>query len=123
MGHNFKQKLMLANVLKASSYDCQSLAVPNVRWLGILPSDIDRLQIPAASLLPLNESDRRKLRSLLERPYCRLPQSPLAEALSLQLRLLQNLGVKAEIQSLCAFSPRFLCSTYVPTKIGRGSWI
>ncbi|KAJ0064541.1 hypothetical protein NL108_009509, partial [Boleophthalmus pectinirostris] len=54
---------------KAMSFEARSLTVPSVMWLGLLPSDLQRLRVPEDGLIPLTKKDETKLSSLLKRPY------------------------------------------------------
>uniref|UniRef100_F7EZT5 Meiotic recombination protein SPO11 n=1 Tax=Ornithorhynchus anatinus TaxID=9258 RepID=F7EZT5_ORNAN len=51
------------------SFEAHNLTVPAIRWLGLLPSDIERLNIPKDTLIPLTKHDQTKLDSLQKRPY------------------------------------------------------
>ncbi|XP_059834708.1 meiotic recombination protein SPO11 isoform X2 [Hypanus sabinus] len=51
------------------SFDAHNLTVPIISWLGLLPSDIQRLNIPKEVLIPLTENDMNKLTKLQKRPY------------------------------------------------------
>nr|XP_032826275.1 meiotic recombination protein SPO11 isoform X2 [Petromyzon marinus] len=54
------------------SFDAANLTVPTLCWLGVLPSEIERWNIPTTVLLPLSDRDQRKLRGLLGRPFMEL---------------------------------------------------
>lgn len=43
--------------------------------------------------------------------------------LLLQMEMMQQSKVKAEIQSLAAIAPDFLTSIYLPNKLRYGGWI
>ncbi|XP_013403528.1 meiotic recombination protein SPO11-like [Lingula anatina] len=103
---------------KALSFEAHNLTVPSVMWIGILPSDIHRLQIPQNMLIPLKKSDFDKARDLSKRPYFQAQQ-----AWKRELELLVAIGVKAEIQCLTSLSPTFLSEVYLPNKIRFGGWI
>ncbi|CAB1455871.1 unnamed protein product [Pleuronectes platessa] len=102
----------------AMSFEAHSLTVPSVMWLGLLPSDLRRLQVPEDALIPLTERDESKLSSLLKRPY--LSSQPDWQR---EMELMQQTKVKAEIQSLAAIAPDFLTSIYLPNKLRYGGWI
>ncbi|KPP71588.1 Spo11-like, partial [Scleropages formosus] len=51
------------------SFEAQNLTVPSVKWLGLLPTDIERLRVPKDALIPFTKKDESKLSSLLKRPY------------------------------------------------------
>lgn len=103
---------------RAMSFEAHSLTVPSVMWLGLLPSDLQRLQIPEDALIPLSKNDESKLSSLLKRPY--LKSQPDWQK---EIELMQQTKVKAEIQSLAAIAPDFLTSIYLPNKLRYGGWI
>uniref|UniRef100_A0A3Q2YNU5 DNA topoisomerase (ATP-hydrolyzing) n=1 Tax=Hippocampus comes TaxID=109280 RepID=A0A3Q2YNU5_HIPCM len=102
----------------AMSFEAQSLTIPNVMWLGLLPSDLERLQVPRNALIPLTKADENKLNSLLKRPYVTAQPEWLKE-----MMLMQKNRVKAEIQSLAAIGPDFLTSIYLPNKLRFGGWL
>ena len=39
------------------SYDSSNLTTPDIKWLGVRPSDLDRFNIPAQCRLPMTEED------------------------------------------------------------------
>lgn len=85
------------------------LAVPSIRWLGVHPSDISRLGAPGLALSP---RDVAKTRDLLGRPYCETNA-----ALRHQLQLLQDNGLKTEIEGIGTMSQAYLTDRYIPHKI------
>ncbi|CAN9515381.1 unnamed protein product [Ophioblennius macclurei] len=102
----------------AMSFEAQGLTVPSVMWLGLLPSDLQRLRVPNDALIPLGQRDESKLNSLLARPY--LADQP---AWQKEMELMQQSKVKAEIQSLAAIGSDFLTGIYLPNKLRYGGWI
>ncbi|KAM3617123.1 uncharacterized protein V6R79_002478 [Siganus canaliculatus] len=101
----------------AMSFEAHSLTVPSVMWLGLLPSDLQRLRVPEEALIPLTKRDEDKLSSLLQRPY--LTGQPDWQK---EMELMQQTKVKAEIQSLAAIAPDFLTNVYLPNKLHYGGW-
>ncbi|KAK2851629.1 hypothetical protein Q5P01_007905 [Channa striata] len=102
----------------AMSFEAHSLTVPSVMWLGLLPSDIQRLRVPEDTLIPLTKRDESKLHSLLRRPY--FTSQPEWQK---EVELMQQSKVKAELQSLAAIAPDFLTSVYLPNKLQYGGWV
>lgn len=100
-----------------SAYEGPNAAIPQMRWLGLLPSDVAKLSIPESKTLPQTDIDRRKIISLLSRPYLR--DKP---AWKDQLVLMQSTGRKAELEILDD-SGEFLVSTYLPNKLRFASWL
>uniref|UniRef100_A0A8C9X847 DNA topoisomerase (ATP-hydrolyzing) n=1 Tax=Sander lucioperca TaxID=283035 RepID=A0A8C9X847_SANLU len=101
----------------AMSFEAHNLTVPSVMWLGLLPSDLQRLRVPEDALIPLTKRDESKLSSLLKRPY--LTSQPDWQK---EMELMQQTQVKAEIQSLAAIAPDFLTNIYLPNKLRYGGW-
>ncbi|XP_078051345.1 meiotic W68 [Augochlora pura] len=83
----------------------ECLACPNVRWLGVHPSELVGLGV---NTVPLTEYDLSKLNAIEGRPY-------MTEALLGELRIMR--AGKAEIENVSSFSRRFLAATYLPCKI------
>uniref|UniRef100_A0AAQ4Q7A9 DNA topoisomerase (ATP-hydrolyzing) n=1 Tax=Gasterosteus aculeatus aculeatus TaxID=481459 RepID=A0AAQ4Q7A9_GASAC len=102
----------------AMAFEAHSLTVPSVMWLGLLPSDLQRLRVPKDALIPLTRRDESKLCSLLGRPY--VTGKPQWQK---EMELMQQSKVKAEIQSLAAIAPDFLTSIYLPNKLRYGGWV
>ncbi|XP_057686562.1 meiotic recombination protein SPO11 isoform X2 [Corythoichthys intestinalis] len=102
----------------AMSFEAQNMTIPSVLWLGLLPSDLERLQVPRNALIPLTKTDENKLKSLLKRPYVMDQPEWLKE-----MELMQKNKLKAEIQSLTAIGPDFLTNIYLPNKLRYGGWL
>ncbi|XP_054837189.1 meiotic recombination protein SPO11 [Eublepharis macularius] len=100
------------------SFEAHHLTVPAIRWLGLLPSDFDRLNIPRSALIPLTKQDQSKLASLLMRPY--ISYHP---AWKKELDIMATSKMKAEIQALTSFSSDYLTKVYLPNKLQFGGWI
>ena len=49
------------------SYDSSNLTTPDIKWLGVRPSDLDRLNIPQQCRLPMTDEDMRTGRKLVSR--------------------------------------------------------
>ena len=41
------------------SYDSSNLTTPDIKWLGVRPSDLDRFNIPEQCRLPMTEEDMK----------------------------------------------------------------
>ncbi|XP_054283413.1 meiotic recombination protein SPO11-like [Macrosteles quadrilineatus] len=85
------------------------LAAPELRWVGLHPTDIQRLAIPT---VPLTSLDFAKARELSRRPYI-VQDEQLLEQVNW---LLEN-GRKSEIENLTACSQTFLTDMFLPHKI------
>ncbi|KAM9065315.1 meiotic recombination protein SPO11 isoform X1 [Sarcophilus harrisii] len=100
------------------SFEAHNLTVPTIRWLGLLPSDIERLNIPRGTLIPLTKRDQMKLDSILKRPY--ITSQPFWKK---EMEIMAELKMKAEIQALTFISSDYLSRVYLPNKLQFGGWI
>ncbi len=103
---------------KRLSYESQFLVTPDIKWLGVRPSDLDRYQIPKDVRIPLSPKDRERALQLLEEPFIQA-RPKYVEEIKLMLRTRE----KAEIQALASKGFRFLTQKYLPSKLEIGDWI
>mmetsp|Transcript_49079 Transcript_49079/g.115332 ORF Transcript_49079/g.115332 Transcript_49079/m.115332 type:complete len:107 (+) Transcript_49079:158-478(+) len=54
---------------EAMAHDASSLATPDIKWLGVRPSDLNKYKIPAQCRLDLTDNDLKFAKQLLEKPY------------------------------------------------------
>lgn len=47
------------------SYDSSNLTTPDIKWLGVRPSDLDRFNIPQQCRLPMTDEDIRTGKKLV----------------------------------------------------------
>ena len=52
------------------SYDSSNLTTPDIKWLGVRPSDLDRFSIPQQCRLPMSDEDVRTGRKLVRGGLC-----------------------------------------------------
>ncbi|GIL53312.1 hypothetical protein Vafri_8945 [Volvox africanus] len=100
------------------SYDSSNLTTPDIKWLGVRPSDLDRFSIPEQCRLPMTEEDIKTGRRLLEEDFIRANPEWVKE-----LELMLASKVKAEIQALSSFGFQYLTQVYLPLKLQEGDWI
>ncbi len=103
---------------KALSFESVELAVPDIRWLGLLPSDIKEYQIPKSVLIKMTENDIKRADDLLKEDFVK--SRPHWEK---QIRIMKDTGQKAEIQALASKDWRYMTNTYLPNKIDSGDWV
>ena len=59
------------------SYDSSNLTTPDIKWLGVRPSDLDRFNIPQQCRLPMTDEDIKTGKRLVRSsPWC--PHLPLS---------------------------------------------
>lgn len=102
----------------AQSHLSASLACPSLALIGARFTDIMTLA-PEGARLTLTELDKRKINSLLKRPYL---NTNSGIQLCVELREMLRSGVKAEIEAL-APTAAALCDAYLPAKLIQGDFI
>jgi meiotic recombination protein SPO11 len=103
---------------KNMSYDSANLTTPDIKWLGVWPSDLDTYDIPEQCRLPLTEHDIKTGKELLEEDFIRKNPDWYRE-----LELMVKRKEKSEIQALSSFGFQYLTEVYLPQKLKAGSWI
>ncbi|KAH7553469.1 hypothetical protein ACOSP7_029806 [Xanthoceras sorbifolium] len=103
---------------KNMSYDSANLTTPDIKWLGIRPSDLDKYKIPEQCRLPMTEQDIKTGKDLLEEDFVK--KNPgWVEELTLMVKTKQ----KAEIQALSTFGFQYLSEVYLPLKLQQKDWL
>jgi len=103
---------------KNMSYDSASLTTADIKWLGVRPSDLDRLNVPEQCRLKMTEQDIKTGQDLLKERF--ITQNPEWIA---ELEWMLEHKVKAEIQSLSSFDFQYLTHEYLPQKLFDRDWI
>ena len=103
---------------KQMSYDSASLTTSNIKWLGVLPSDLDKYNIPAACRIKMTDKDIETGKALLKEEFITQNEDWTAE-----LKLMLRTKEKAEIQALSAFGFQYLTKEYLPRKLAENNWI
>ncbi|GMN39068.1 hypothetical protein TIFTF001_008287 [Ficus carica] len=103
---------------KNMSYDSANLTTPDIKWLGIRPSDLDKYKIPEQCRLPMTEQDIKTGKDMLEEDFVK--KNPgWVEELTLMVKTKQ----KAEIQALSTFGFQYLSEVYLPLKLQQQDWL
>ncbi|NXW02362.1 SPO11 protein, partial [Fregetta grallaria] len=100
------------------SFEAHHLTVPSIKWLGLLPSDLERLNIRKDVLIPFTKQDQNKLASIQKRPY--IACQPMWKK---ELEIMAASKLKAEIQVLTSLSSDYLSRVYLPNKLQFGGWL
>ncbi len=102
----------------ALSFESPYLAVPKAHLLGLLPSDLDKFDIPKAARLKMTEWDMKKAKNLLEYPWISTNKRWREE-----LKLMVKRKEKAELQALAQHGITFMTDVYIPQKLEEKDWI
>ncbi|KAL6225302.1 hypothetical protein ACLB2K_004152 [Fragaria x ananassa] len=103
---------------KNMSYDSANLTTPDIKWLGIRPSDLDKYKIPEQCRLPMTDQDIKTGKDMLEEDFVK-KNPKWVEELTLMVKSKQ----KAEIQALSNFGFQYLSEVYLPLKLQEEDWI
>lgn len=103
---------------KNMSYDSANLTTPDIKWLGVRPSDLDKYRIPEQCRLKMTEHDIKTGKELLEEEFITKNEGWFKE-----LELMVKNKEKAEIQALSNFGFQYLTEEYLPRKLAQGDWI
>ncbi|GAB2226926.1 hypothetical protein Droror1_Dr00008724 [Drosera rotundifolia] len=103
---------------KNMSYDSANLTTPDIKWLGIRPSDLDKYKVPEQCRLPMTEQDVKTGKELLEEDFVKKNPGWVKE-----LELMVRTKQKAEIQALSSFGFQYLSEVYLPLKLQQQDWL
>jgi meiotic recombination protein SPO11 len=103
---------------KSLSYESYELATPNIKWLGVRPSDLDKYNLPKNTRLPMNKEDINRAKNMLEEKFVKVRPNWISE-----LKIMIETKQKAEIQALASRGIKFFTEEYLPTKIETGDWV
>ncbi len=100
------------------SFESSYLAVPKAKFLGLLPSDLDKFKVPKAARLAMTEWDLKKAQSMLDYPWIKNNKRWYSE-----LKLMIDTKEKAELQALAKHGITFMTDVYIPQKLEAKDWI
>jgi len=103
---------------KRMSYETPFLTIPDIKWLGVRPSDLDKYGIPKTVRIPMTPKDIERGKQLLREEF--IQKRPKYKA---ELELMLKKKEKAEIQALASKGFRYLTEKYLPEKLETGDWI
>uniref|UniRef100_A0A7S4HJY7 DNA topoisomerase (ATP-hydrolyzing) n=1 Tax=Odontella aurita TaxID=265563 RepID=A0A7S4HJY7_9STRA len=103
---------------KNMSYDSASLTTPDIKWLGLRPSDLDKYDLPEQCRLDMTENDIKTGKELLKEEFIMKNPKWMKE-----LQLMVKTKKKAEIQALSSFGFQYITEEYLPRKIKEGDWL
>eukprot|EP00242_Pyramimonas_sp_CCMP2087_P018314 CAMPEP_0198200962 /NCGR_PEP_ID=MMETSP1445-20131203/3825_1 /TAXON_ID=36898 /ORGANISM="Pyramimonas sp., Strain CCMP2087" /LENGTH=424 /DNA_ID=CAMNT_0043871135 /DNA_START=204 /DNA_END=1474 /DNA_ORIENTATION=+ len=100
---------------KNMAYDSGSLSTPDIKWLGVRPSDLEKFKIPEQCRLDMTDKDIEVGKQLLQEEF--ITQNPdWVKELEIMLATKQ----KAEIQALSSYGFQYLSEVYLPLKLQEG---
>lgn len=103
---------------KSMSYDSASLTTPDIKWLGLRPSDLNKFDLPDQCRLDMTENDMKTGKELMKEDFIRKNEAWVKE-----LEIMIKTKKKAEIQALSSYGFQYITETYLPQKLRDGDWI
>ncbi len=103
---------------KNMSYDSASLTTPDIKWLGLRPSDLNKYDLPDQCRLKMTDNDIKTGKELLNETY--ILKNP---EWTKELQRMVKTKEKAEIQALSSFGFQYVTEVYLPRKLREGDWI
>ncbi|KAL7519876.1 hypothetical protein ACHAWX_006101 [Stephanocyclus meneghinianus] len=103
---------------KNMSYDSASLTTPDIKWLGLRPSDLNKYDLPDQCRLDMTENDIKTGKELLQEAFIMKNPKWMKE-----LQFMVKTRQKAEIQALSSFGFQYITEEYLPRKLKEGDWI
>jgi len=103
---------------KNMSYDSASLTTPDIKWLGLRPSDLNKYDLPDQCRLDMTENDIKTGKELMQEEFIQKNPKWMKE-----LQIMVKTKKKAEIQALSSFGFQYVTEVYLPRKIAQGDWI
>jgi len=130
---------------KNMSYDSASLTTPDIKWLGLRPSDLNRYDLPDQCRLDMTENDIKTGKEMLKEDFIMknpewmkeleimvcpihfsyLRKSMFLASVSVSQHIIFQVKTKkkAEIQALSSFGFQYITEEYLPRKLREGDWI
>ena len=103
---------------KNMAFDSANLTTPDIKWLGVRPSDLDKFNIPEQCRLEMSAKDIETGQHMLKEDF--IQQNP--EWVK-EVEIMLQTKTKAEIQALSSYGFQYLSEVYLPLKLQQGDWI
>ncbi|CAK5050667.1 unnamed protein product [Meloidogyne enterolobii] len=88
------------------------ITLPQLKWIGFLPSEANNLSVPENQLLKLTNSDKRRIEKLSKRVLL-LEENAVFDELAVML----SSNCKLEIEALYTLGNKFLSTVYLKYKL------
>jgi DNA topoisomerase-6 subunit A len=99
------------------AFESTRMAVPAARFIGMSSFDAERFELPAHVTMPLTEEDRRRAREIRGYPWFQRKEWQR------ELKHMEALGVKLELEALSNKHFRFITQDYLPRKLKEHNWL
>lgn len=103
---------------KNMAFDSANLTTPDIKWLGVRPSDLDKFKIPEQYRLEMTAKDIETGNHMLKEDFIQQNPDWVKE-----VEIMLKTKTKAEIQALSSYGFQYLSEVYLPLKLQEGDWI
>ena len=93
------------------------MAIPAARFIGMSSYDAERFDLPDHVTMPLTDEDRRRAREIRNYPWFQKAQWQR------EIKNMEALGVKLELEALSNKNFSFITETYLPKKLADKRWL
>lgn len=100
------------------AYDSLNLTIPQMRLIGIRPSDFEIVPFNEYSFRILTRNDQNKIREIQQRPYADYDPD-----LRIELHNFQKYRRKVELQALNVIAMDYLYNEFLPKRIVTGRFL
>ncbi len=99
------------------AFESQRMAIPAARFIGMSSFDAERFDIPSHVPMPLTTEDRRRAREIRNYPWF------AKAAWQREIKYMEALGVKLELEALSNKHFSFITEEYLPKKLKDKRWL
>jgi DNA topoisomerase-6 subunit A len=99
------------------AFESQRMAIPAARFIGMSSFDAQEFDIPPHVPMPLTEEDVRRAREVREYPWFG------SKAWQREIKHMEALGVKLELEALSNKNFSFITEEYLPRKLRDKKWL
>ncbi len=99
------------------AFESQRMAIPAARFVGMSSFDAMEFDIPAHVPMPLTDEDRRRAREIRNYPWFQ------SRAWQREIKRMESLGVKLELEALSNKHFSFITEEYLPRKLKSRKWL
>jgi meiotic recombination protein SPO11 len=103
---------------KNMAFDSANLTTPDIKWLGVRPSDLEKFKIPEQCRLEMTAKDIETGHHMLNEDFIKSNPEWVKE-----INIMLETKTKAEIQALSSYGFQYLSEVYLPLKLAEGDWI
>lgn len=103
---------------KNMAFDSGNLTTPDIKWLGVRPSDLDKFKIPEQCRLEMTAKDIETGHHMLNEDFIKSNPEWVKE-----INIMLETKTKAEIQALSSYGFQYLSEVYLPAKLQEGDWV